>query len=176
MKIYFCGLVKVVVTQPLTLQVTEMMALYMGAHNGLLTKVNSHQASSSKAWQVFIEVPNVIAERGCLTFWFKPDWDGEDPMDYRIFDASFPPIYFFIGKGASERDITPAEFGFYFEAADDTDWQDVEFDPADIIEKNKWFHVAVTWDFVGGDPFPIHWRRSGSNQRHKDYWRLSTTL
>lgn len=106
-----------------------------------------------KGMASFIEVPNVIAERGSLTFWFKPDWDGEDPMDYRIFDASFPPIYFFIGKGASERDITPAEFGFYFEAADDTDWQDVEFDPAGVIEENKWFHVAITWDFAGGYPF-----------------------
>ena len=103
--------------------------------------------------ETFMEVPNVITETGSLLFWFKPDWDGKDSMDYRIFDASFGPIYFFIGKGAAHPDITPTEFGFYFEAADDSDWQDVEFSPIGTIEKDRWFHVAVTWDFAGGNPF-----------------------
>ena len=105
-----------------------------------------------KGIETFMEVPNVIAEVGSLLFWFKPNWDGKDNIDYRIFDASLGPIYFFIGKGAAHADITPAEFGFYFEAADDSDWQDVELDPIGIIEKDQWFHVAVTWDFVGGNP------------------------
>lgn len=109
---------------------------------------------SLKGEESFIEVPNVITETGSLLFWFKPDWDGKDTnKDFRIFDASFGGIYFFIGKGASQVDITPVEFGFYFEAADDSDWQDVEFDPAGIIETSKWFHAAVTWDFAGGHPF-----------------------
>ncbi len=101
----------------------------------------------------FLEVPNVITEAGSLLFWFKPDWDGKDGEDYRLFDASFGPIYFFIGKGAAHADITPAEFGLYFEAADDGDWQDVEFDPEGIIKKEEWFHCAATWDFTGDAPF-----------------------
>ena len=101
----------------------------------------------------FLEVPNVITEAGSLLFWFRPDWDGKDGEDYRLFDASLGAIYFFIGKGSAHADITPAEFGFYFEAADDGDWQDVEFDPTGIIKKEEWFHCAVTWDFAGDAPF-----------------------
>ncbi|MCH8290926.1 LamG domain-containing protein [Candidatus Poribacteria bacterium] len=98
----------------------------------------------------YLEVPNVIKEEGSLVLWFKPNWDGSDKSDYRIFDASLGGIYFFIGKGSAHVDITPAEFGFYFEAADDADWQDVEFDPKGVIKKGKWFHVVATWDFSGG--------------------------
>ncbi|NIO85742.1 MAG: hypothetical protein GTN53_34725, partial [Candidatus Aminicenantes bacterium] len=36
----------------------------------------------------YIQVPNVINPTGTLAFWFKPDWDGSDPADYRLFDAS----------------------------------------------------------------------------------------
>ena len=108
---------------------------------------------SLKGAETFLEVPHVIAEAGTLMFWFKPDWNGKDGDDYRIFDASFGPIYFFISKGANHADINPEDFGFYFEAADDADWQDVEFDPAGIITKDQWFHVAATWDFDGGNPF-----------------------
>ena len=103
--------------------------------------------------ETYMEVPNVITEAGSLLFWFKPAWNGKDGDDYRIFDASFGPIYFFISKGANHADINPEDFGFYFEAADDADWQDVEFDPSGIITKDKWFHVAATWDFDGGNPF-----------------------
>ena len=49
--------------------------------------------------------------------------------------------------------LSPEDFGFYFEAADDADWQDIEFDPKGIIKKGEWFHVAATWDFTGGLPF-----------------------
>lgn len=103
--------------------------------------------------ETYLEVPLLVAEAGTVMFWFKPDWNGKDGDDYRIFDASFGPIYFFISKGANHADINPEDFGFYFEAADDADWQDVEFDPSGIIEKDKWFHVAATWDFDGGNPF-----------------------
>ncbi len=108
---------------------------------------------SLKGAETYLEVPNIITEAGSLLFWFKPDWNGKDGDDYRIFDASFGPIYFFISKGANHADINPEDFGFYFEAADDADWQDVEFDPSGIITKDKWFHVAATWDFDGGNPF-----------------------
>ena len=103
--------------------------------------------------ETYLEVPKVITEAGSLLFWFKPDWDGKDDDDYRLFDASLGGIYFFVGKGSAHPDITPAEFGFYFEAADDGDWQDVEFDPTGIIKKEEWFHCAVTWDFTGEPPF-----------------------
>ena len=108
---------------------------------------------SLKGAETYMEVPDLITEAGSLLFWFKPDWDGKDGDDYRIYDASFGPIYFFISKGANHADINPEDFGFYFEAADDADWQDVEFDPAGVISKDKWFHVAATWDFDGGNPF-----------------------
>lgn len=103
--------------------------------------------------ETYLEVPNVVTEAGSLLFWFKPDWDGKVDKDYRLFDASLGGIYFFIGKGSAHPDITPAEFGFYFEAADDGDWQDVEFDPTGIIKKDEWFHCAATWDFTGEPPF-----------------------
>ena len=35
----------------------------------------------------FLEVPNTIAEAGSLLFWFRPDWDGGDGEDYRLFDG-----------------------------------------------------------------------------------------
>ena len=44
----------------------------------------------------FLEVPNTITEAGSLLFWFRPDWAGGDGEDYRIFDASLGPIYFFV--------------------------------------------------------------------------------
>lgn len=108
---------------------------------------------SLKGHQNFVEVPNVIRQTGSFLFWFKPDWDGKDSEDFRIFDASLGRIYFFIAKEAAHTDITPKDFGFYFESADDSDWQDVKFDPAGVIEKHQWFHVAATWDFAGGFPF-----------------------
>ena len=36
----------------------------------------------------YIEISNVLSERCTIGFWFKPDWDGSDPQDYRLFDAS----------------------------------------------------------------------------------------
>ncbi|MBN1806968.1 MAG: LamG domain-containing protein, partial [Sedimentisphaerales bacterium] len=98
----------------------------------------------------YIQVPNVIQPIGSMAFWFKPDWDGSDPADYRIFDASTSTIYFFVSKGANHADINPEEFGFYLEDGTDADYQGIEFDPIDVIIADTWFHVAVTWEFDGG--------------------------
>jgi hypothetical protein len=94
-----------------------------------------------------------LAPIGSLAFWFLPNWDGGGDEDCRIFDASFNGIYFFIGKGSAHADITPADLGFYYEDQADADWQDVEFDPADVIRMEEWFHVAVTSEFHGGNPY-----------------------
>jgi len=101
----------------------------------------------------YIEIPNVLDVEGTIGFWFKPDWDGSDKEDYRLFDASFGDKYFFISKGADHADIVPQFFGFYFEDGSDADWQDIEIDPAGVISAKKWFHVAVTWKFGGGSAF-----------------------
>jgi hypothetical protein len=98
----------------------------------------------------YIEVPNLIGKTGSMAFWFKPDWDGSDPEDYRLFDASTTTIYFFLGKGANHADINPEEFGFYLEDAADTDYQDIETDPKGLILAHTWFHVVLTWEFGGG--------------------------
>jgi hypothetical protein len=98
----------------------------------------------------YIEIPNVIGEAGTLGFWFKPDWDGSDPADYRLFDASLGGIYFFISKGANHADINPEDFGFYLEDATDADYQGIEIDPTGVIFADTWYHVAVTWEFGGG--------------------------
>jgi arabinan endo-1,5-alpha-L-arabinosidase len=101
----------------------------------------------------YIEFSNILEPKGTIGFWFKPDWDGSDKEDYRIFDASLGGIYFFISKGADHADINPEDFGFYFEDAADADWQDIEFDPAGVISKGEWVHVAATWEFDGGSAF-----------------------
>ena len=98
----------------------------------------------------YIEIPNVLSETGSLAFWFKPDWDGSDPEDYRLFDASLGGIYFFISKGANHADINPEDFGFYLEDGTDADYQGIEIDPSGVITAGTWFHVAVTWEFGGG--------------------------
>jgi len=98
----------------------------------------------------YIEVPNLIGKTGSMAFWFKPDWDGSDPEDYRLFDASAGTIYFFLAKGANHADINPEDFGFYLEDASDTDYQGIEIDPEGVILANTWFHVVLTWEFDGG--------------------------
>jgi len=102
----------------------------------------------------YIEIPgSVLTKEGTIEFWFKPDWNGDDDEDFRIFDASLGGIYFFIAKGADHADINPQDFGFYFEDASDADWQDIEFNPADIIKAGQWYHIAATWKFGGGKAF-----------------------
>ena len=63
----------------------------------------------------YIEISNILTPAGTIEFWFKPDWDGGDAEDYRLFDASLGGIYFFISKGADHADINPGDFGLYFE-------------------------------------------------------------
>ncbi|MFC1713165.1 LamG domain-containing protein [Candidatus Poribacteria bacterium] len=102
----------------------------------------------------YIEIANQLTEAGTIEFWFKPDWDGGDGEDYRLFDASTGAIYFFISKGADHADIVPTNFGFYFEDVTDADWQDIIFDPAGVINAGEWYHIAATWEFgVGGLAF-----------------------
>jgi len=98
----------------------------------------------------YIEVPNLIGETNTMSFWFKPDWDGSDPEDYRLFDASLGAIYFFISKGSNHADINPEEFGFYLEDATDADYQGIEANPDGLIFADTWFHLIVTWEFGGG--------------------------
>jgi hypothetical protein len=98
----------------------------------------------------YIEIPNILSEIGTIAFWFKPDWDGSDPEDYRLFDASTSTIYFLISKGANHADINPEDFGFYLEDGTDADYQGIEIDPSGVITAGIWFHVAVTWEFSGG--------------------------
>ncbi|MFC1713164.1 LamG domain-containing protein [Candidatus Poribacteria bacterium] len=101
----------------------------------------------------YIEITNVLTEAGTIELWFKPDWDGGDGEDYRLFDASTGAIYFFISKGADHADIVPTNFGFYFEDVTDADWQDIIFDPAGVINAGEWYHIAATWEFGGGLAF-----------------------
>ncbi len=98
----------------------------------------------------YIEVPNLIGQTGTMAFWFKPDWDGSAPDDYRLFDASDGTIYFFISKGADHADIDPGDFGFYLEDASDADYQNIEADPSGLIFAQTWVHIVVTWQFSGG--------------------------
>lgn len=101
----------------------------------------------------YIEINNILTEAGTIEFWFKPDWDGSDGEDFRLFDASTTSIYFFISKGANHADINPQDFGLYFEDATDADWQDIEFDPIGVINAGQWIHIAATWEFGGGFAF-----------------------
>jgi len=101
----------------------------------------------------YIEIPNILTEAATIEFWFKPDWDGTDGEDFRLFDASLGGIYFFISKGANHADINPEDFGLYFEDASDADWQDIEFNPAGVINAGAWHHIAATWEFGGGFGF-----------------------
>ena len=53
--------------------------------------------------ETFLEVPEVVTEVGSVLFWFRPDWDGKDDKDYRLFDASLGAIYFLHRKGVCTR-------------------------------------------------------------------------
>jgi regulation of enolase protein 1 (concanavalin A-like superfamily) len=98
----------------------------------------------------YVSIPNILTPACTVAFWFKPDWNGTDALDYRLFDAGTSTIYFFIGKGANHTDIGPGEFGFYFEDAVDADWQNIEIPAAGNIVAGTWYHVTVTWEFGGG--------------------------
>lgn len=97
----------------------------------------------------YIEIPDVLQQKanpeGTIEFWFKPNWDGSDNQSYRLFDANTAAIYWLIGKGKTGAERVD-KFGFYFEDAADADFQDWQTAAADI-SKDKWHHVAATWDF-----------------------------
>jgi hypothetical protein len=99
-----------------------------------------------------LEIPGAAAAPvDTLAFWFLPTWDGAGDEDCRILDSSFSGVYFVIGTGSAHT--TPRDFGLYFEDLADADWQDVEFDPTDVIKAGEWFHVVATWESPGGNPF-----------------------
>jgi arabinan endo-1,5-alpha-L-arabinosidase len=98
----------------------------------------------------YVEIPNVLGDKGTIEFWFKPNWDGGDDKSYRLFDATFGSIYFFIGKGAEHQDFPNTEMGFYFEDASDADWQNVDVDVTDVVKAGEWYHLAATWEYNGG--------------------------
>lgn len=93
----------------------------------------------------FIEFDYLMQNPGTIGFWFKPYWDGAGEGTYRLFDASTIALSFSIGKGtrAGERED---EFVFLIESALDIDAL-MSVPAADLIKKDVWMHVAVTWDF-----------------------------
>ncbi len=110
----------------------------------------------------YVEITNILELQTTVEFWFKPNWDGTDSESYRLFDACTAPIYFMIGKGKTpgDRDQT---FGLYLEDSADTDFQNWEVPAAGTIEAEKWYHIAVTWDFDAGEAkFYINGEESSS--------------
>ena len=104
----------------------------------------------SKALDQFIEFDYLMTDPGTVLFWFKPHWNGGDAGTFRIFDANNAVVFFSIGKGAviGEREN---EFHFAVEDAPDTDYY-LAAQAEDVVKKDKWMHVAATWDF-GGSAF-----------------------
>ncbi|MBN1505440.1 MAG: discoidin domain-containing protein [Sedimentisphaerales bacterium] len=100
--------------------------------------------------EAYVAIPNILPSTCTLAFWFKPDWDGSDSSDYRLFDASAGDKYFFISKGAVHDTMTAAFFGFFFEDTADNDFQNVRITAAGNITAGTWYHVAATWQFGGG--------------------------
>ncbi|MFC1717921.1 LamG domain-containing protein [Candidatus Poribacteria bacterium] len=100
----------------------------------------------------YVDVAIKLEQKGTIEFWFKPNWDGNAPESYRLFDAGLGGIFWHIGKALGKDVVAPIEnwhvddFGFFFEDAIDTD--EVVFVPAaGNIIADKWHHIAVTWDF-----------------------------
>lgn len=94
----------------------------------------------------FIEFDYLMPNPGTLGFWFKPYWDGAGEGTYRLFDASTAALSFSIGKGSlvGQRE---AEFIFLVESALDIDAL-MTVPAPDVVKKDVWMHVAVTWNFV----------------------------
>ena len=104
----------------------------------------------SDALDQYIEFDYLMTDPGTVLFWFKPNWNGGDAGTFRLFDANNAVVFFSIGKGAviGEREN---EFHFAVEDAPDTDYY-LAAQAADVVKKDKWMHVAATWDF-GGSAF-----------------------
>ncbi len=99
----------------------------------------------------YLAIPGGLLTSSCtVAFWFKPDWDGTDASDYRLFDASNGDKYLFISKGSVHATMTAAYLGFFFEDSADTDFQNVRITAAGSITAKTWYHVAATWQFGGG--------------------------
>lgn len=67
-----------------------------------------------------------------------------------------------IGKGKTpgDRDQT---FGLYLEDSSDKDFEDWEVQASGVIEAEKWYHIAATWDFDAGEAkFYINGEESSS--------------
>ncbi|MBN1507727.1 MAG: LamG domain-containing protein, partial [Sedimentisphaerales bacterium] len=100
--------------------------------------------------EAYVAIPGILTEAGTVGFWFRPDWDGTDSSDYRLFDASAGGIYFFISKGSVHDVMTAAYLGFFFEDVGDADFQNVRITAADAVTAGTWYHVAATWQYGGG--------------------------
>ncbi len=98
----------------------------------------------------YVAIPGILPATCTLAFWFKPDWDGGDQADYRLFDGSAGDKYFFIGKGSTNTAMPATYFGFFFEDSTDFDFQNVRVTAAGAITAKTWCHVTVTWQFGGG--------------------------
>jgi hypothetical protein len=98
----------------------------------------------------YVAIPNILPATCTLAFWFKPDWDGTDASDYRLFDAGAGDKYFFIAKGSTNTAMPATYFGFFFEDSTDFDFQNVRITAAGAITAKTWCHVTVTWQFGGG--------------------------
>ena len=99
----------------------------------------------------YIEVPIKIGSEGTIELWFKPDWTGGDSKTYRIFDATFGTKYFFIGVGGESDSFPRNQIGFYTEDAPDKHWHSVVDLNETAMEAGKWYHIAATWKYDGGE-------------------------
>ncbi|MYK16749.1 LamG domain-containing protein [Candidatus Poribacteria bacterium] len=94
----------------------------------------------------FIEFDYLMPNPGTLGFWFKPYWDGAGDGTYRLFDASTVALSFSIGKGTLVGQLED-QFVFLIESALDIDAL-MTVPAADVVKKDEWMHIAVTWNFV----------------------------
>ena len=92
----------------------------------------------------YVEMDNILQQVGTIEFWFKPNWDGDAPETYRLFDASAGAFFWSIGKGEAVG-IRVQELGFFHEDAADNDYMNQI--NSDVISAGQWYHLAGTWDF-----------------------------
>lgn len=88
-------------------------------------------------------VPGISTRTGSAAFWFKPHWDQMDKEHHRIFCGSatkWRPFRFYLIKGKGgmiELTFAPGS--------------QIQFlDRSPIFAKDKWTHVAFTWDASSG--------------------------
>lgn len=100
----------------------------------------------------YVDVPVKLEQKGTVEFWFKPNWDGSEPLTYRLFDAGLGAFFWGIGKGIGTEGGVPDpglhvdKFGLFFEDAADADHV-VAVPAAGSIVAGKWYHLAAVWDF-----------------------------